>query len=199
MEKDLQSRDLLLQIAAGLFAQKGFASVSIREIALAAGVNSSLISYYFNGKQGLYKATLEAEMERVATMLARLKESKPDPCAFLEGYACGLAALHAERPTLIRMINAELTNPTDCFATVVRPKIMQIAGDLAASIAQGIQDGIFKADLDPLLAAMQLAGTVNFFFLVPPLANAVLEGYSNRSEKYIQQALGVFLAGIRRN
>ncbi|NLP42006.1 MAG: TetR/AcrR family transcriptional regulator [Veillonellaceae bacterium] len=201
MDKDLQSRERLLEIAAGLFARKGYAAVSIREIALAAGVNSALISYYFNGKQGLYQAVLEIEISLVLAMLDRLKQTNPDPCTFLRGYAVGLAELHIERPSLLRLISAELTNPTECFESVVRPRIRKIADDITAAIVQGIAAGIFREDINPLLAALQLAGTVNFFFLVSPLANAFLasDGSHRHSRQYIVQAMEVFLSGIRRN
>jgi AcrR family transcriptional regulator len=51
-----ETRTRLLDAALGLFAEQGFAKTSIREIALAAQVNISAISYYFGNKQGLYQA-----------------------------------------------------------------------------------------------------------------------------------------------
>ncbi|TFW17211.1 DUF1956 domain-containing protein [Massilia arenosa] len=51
-----QSRERLLLAAMKLFAERGFASVSTREIALAAGANVAAISYYFGDKAGLYRA-----------------------------------------------------------------------------------------------------------------------------------------------
>ena len=39
-----------------MFAEKGFAKTSTREIALAAQINIASISYYFGDKAGLYKA-----------------------------------------------------------------------------------------------------------------------------------------------
>jgi AcrR family transcriptional regulator len=42
-----------------LFAKKGLNGVSIRELAKASGSNSSMISYYFGGKTGLYEAVLK--------------------------------------------------------------------------------------------------------------------------------------------
>ncbi|MBQ3101614.1 CerR family C-terminal domain-containing protein [bacterium] len=44
----------IMQSAIRLFAQKDFASVGTREIASDAGVNLSLISYYFSSKENLY-------------------------------------------------------------------------------------------------------------------------------------------------
>jgi AcrR family transcriptional regulator len=56
---DLGARETLLQAAKKLFARKGLGGTSIRDIAQQAGVNSSLISYYFDGKDGLYRSCLE--------------------------------------------------------------------------------------------------------------------------------------------
>jgi AcrR family transcriptional regulator len=50
-----EARERLLTCALKLFAEKGFASTSTREIALAAQVNISAISYYFGDKANLYR------------------------------------------------------------------------------------------------------------------------------------------------
>ncbi|MES2039467.1 MAG: CerR family C-terminal domain-containing protein [Pseudomonadota bacterium] len=52
----IEARTRLLDTALILFAEKGFAKTSIREIAKAADVNISAISYYFSDKAGLYHA-----------------------------------------------------------------------------------------------------------------------------------------------
>ena len=52
----VEARNRLLDAALALFAEKGFAKTSTREIALAAQVNIASISYYFGDKEGLYKA-----------------------------------------------------------------------------------------------------------------------------------------------
>lgn len=62
------TRERLLAAAERLFAAHGYAGVSVRAIAAAAGVNWSLVGYYFRGKEGvlseIYRrhcATLNAE------------------------------------------------------------------------------------------------------------------------------------------
>ena len=52
----VEARSRLLDAALVLFAEKGFAKTSTREIALAAEVNISSIRYYFGDKAGLYRA-----------------------------------------------------------------------------------------------------------------------------------------------
>ncbi len=50
------ARNRLLDAALALFAEKGFAKTSTREIAMAAQANIASISYYFGDKDGLYRA-----------------------------------------------------------------------------------------------------------------------------------------------
>jgi AcrR family transcriptional regulator len=51
----IEARNRLLDAAMALFAEKGFAKTSTREIAQAAQVNIASISYYFGDKAGLYR------------------------------------------------------------------------------------------------------------------------------------------------
>ena len=48
---DRQTKDRLLDAAEDLFAARGFAEVSIRELALAADVNIAAVNYHFHGKE----------------------------------------------------------------------------------------------------------------------------------------------------
>ena len=50
---DLETSEKLIAAAERLFAEHGYNGVSVRMIAAAAGVNWSLLGYYFRGKEGL--------------------------------------------------------------------------------------------------------------------------------------------------
>lgn len=52
---DSHSRSALLEAGLQCFAHRGFDGTSIRDIAAKAMRNSSLISHYFGGKEGLYE------------------------------------------------------------------------------------------------------------------------------------------------
>jgi TetR/AcrR family transcriptional regulator len=49
----------ILEAATSEFAAHGYAGARVGEIAARAGVNKQLISYYFGGKEGLYRAISE--------------------------------------------------------------------------------------------------------------------------------------------
>jgi AcrR family transcriptional regulator len=60
------SRERLLETATELFAEKGYAATSVREIVERAGVSKPVLYYYFKSKEGLFYAILDwaAEVQR---------------------------------------------------------------------------------------------------------------------------------------
>ena len=73
----LHTRERLLDIAEQLFAERGFASTSVREITDAAGANLAAVNYHFQSKENLYA---EVFLRRIAHLreqfLARLRDDK---------------------------------------------------------------------------------------------------------------------------
>lgn len=64
-----RTRRLIVDAAINEFAAYGFAGARISAIARRAGVNQQLISYYFGGKEGLYRAISERWLARVAELI----------------------------------------------------------------------------------------------------------------------------------
>jgi len=74
------TRGSALDAAQHLFAEKGFAGASMREIAAVAGVSQPLIYYHFGSKEGLYSAVKERLMkEGLRAILPR--DSEPSETA----------------------------------------------------------------------------------------------------------------------
>jgi AcrR family transcriptional regulator len=56
------ARQRLLETAEGLFAEKGFDGVGVRDITSAAGCNVAAINYHFGGKDKLYVEIMKGRM-----------------------------------------------------------------------------------------------------------------------------------------
>jgi AcrR family transcriptional regulator len=85
-----EARELLLQAATTLFAERGFDRTTTREIAEQAGVDATLIARYFGSKTGLYLAALRFELgvgappdllqrDRMIGLLGRVESRGPGP------------------------------------------------------------------------------------------------------------------------
>jgi TetR/AcrR family transcriptional regulator len=63
------SRKQLLEVALRLFAQKGYAATSIREIVDAAGTTAPSLYYYFGSKEGLYIELMQTQFAQMDALL----------------------------------------------------------------------------------------------------------------------------------
>jgi AcrR family transcriptional regulator len=73
VEEDLETRARLLNAAARLFAERGFAKVTVRDICKRARANVAAVNYHFGGKDGLYHAVMRMAIE---TMQATTAEAQ---------------------------------------------------------------------------------------------------------------------------
>ena len=59
MKKPLPTKEKLLISARKLFWSRGYSNVSVRDLTRDAGVDVALVSRYYDGKLGLFKASIE--------------------------------------------------------------------------------------------------------------------------------------------
>ncbi|MFH1489721.1 MAG: TetR/AcrR family transcriptional regulator [Pseudomonadota bacterium] len=71
---DKGAKEKLLRAGISLFAEKGYASTSVREIVEKAGVSKPVLYYYFKSKEGLFLEILNTAAARQEAMLARVLE-----------------------------------------------------------------------------------------------------------------------------
>jgi AcrR family transcriptional regulator len=103
---DLTAAAIIRETAMRLFAERGAALVSIREIASAAGVSPSLVMHHYGSKQGLKNAVDERATTLVEGLFSELATSSHGG-----GTATSLAGLFSDRleresvlPTYLRRL-----------------------------------------------------------------------------------------------
>jgi AcrR family transcriptional regulator len=69
------ARERLLETAIDLFAEKGYAGTSVREIVEQAGVSKPVLYYYFKSKEGLFLAILDIAENLQKDLLAGVLNS----------------------------------------------------------------------------------------------------------------------------
>ena len=70
--REPSTRDAILEAAERTFAERGFAAVSVREIAAEAGLrNQASLYHHFRDKRALYEAVLAHGLEPILALLAR--------------------------------------------------------------------------------------------------------------------------------
>jgi AcrR family transcriptional regulator len=193
-------RDALLETARRLFLARGFASVTIRQIAAAAGSSSATIHYHFGDKLGLYRAMLDGVIEPVAEALRRLGDPAHDEQVDVAEVVGLYTAMLAANPWLPALIVQEVLAEGGRFREQF---IEHFAGRLApllvAIFAREQARGAIRSDLDPRLAALSAISMTVFPFLALPVTRRVLgltvEG--DAAEQLAAHTTRVLFEGIR--
>lgn len=167
MENDLSDKQWqIMEKSLEVFAEKGFDSTSVRDIAQRAHVNVAMISYYFGSKEKLLEAIFlnyTSQMSRKIGEIIHSKEHEP-----------------LEKVDLIIDTYIDVIQENKSFHTLMmREQVMLKKGPLYASIKNmkrqnhhlmevavksGQKAGIFQDNIDIGMLAVTLVGAVNHFF-----------------------------------
>ena len=136
----------LLVVALELFSLRDFASVSIKHIAKAAGVNTALIYYYFGSKEGLFRAALKHAVDQALDTYRRLKDRHSDPVDLISDWFDTQRELSGPIRQLVKIMldySSTLTQ-TDLIDDVIRQFYEEEVGILESSVRRGIEIGVFR-------------------------------------------------------
>jgi AcrR family transcriptional regulator len=151
----------ILLAASRLFAEKGFANVSVRDICREAGTTAPVIYYYFGNKKGLFDAVARKQIS-MEDFIRRLKEESGvgDPKRALEAFVGVYLSNFPEHtfdPGLYMRDSASLDKHS---AQMVSNDLERIRGMTEGLIERGISHGYFRKT-DPALASDCLLGMLN--------------------------------------
>jgi AcrR family transcriptional regulator len=105
------ARARLMETAIDMFAEKGYAGTSVREIVDRAGVSKPVLYYYFQSKEGLFLAILDTAENLQKQLLAGVLESEGNVLDRLLMLYRRLYAGIDERRSLYKMIHGLIFGP----------------------------------------------------------------------------------------
>ena len=198
MTEESSARFRLLEEAQKLFALKGLFGVSVREIAKSAGVNAAMISYYFGGKEGLYREILHHAMALVEEHTQGLYYEHLSPRERITCYVRGIIHLHRANPYCAKVLLQEIQHPSSSLQETVLPGISRMARGMQEALQKGQDSGEFRRDIPPHLGAYFVAAMVNFYFLQASMVRSILPELANQDVLLEESVLKVFFEGMER-
>jgi AcrR family transcriptional regulator len=157
-------RKALLLEGIDLFAEKGYASTSVREIVSAAGVTKPVLYYYFQSKEGLFQAILDSAAAELEVML---EEALQKPGTALERIVHLYRRIYQglmENVQLFKLINHLFFGPPQ---GVPRYDIERFHRRMAKVIKEiylgGLRQGEVR-EIDPEEATLLVLGVTDYCF-----------------------------------
>jgi AcrR family transcriptional regulator len=174
------TRERILDTAERLFAERGFAGTSVREITDAAAVNLGAVNYHFQSKENLYAevfarrvAQLREPVAAVARESGPIARERPDEAFRAFGHV--FLAPHKKRVDTLRLLGLfaretierclpagflarELRAPiTEALAVIVR----QVRPDMADAVARACAESFFVQLMHIVKGAGSAVGSVD--------------------------------------
>ena len=172
-----RTRQLILDAASAEFGAHGYAGARISAIAARAGVNQQLISYYFDGKEGLYRAMAEQWQQRRRELVP---PDTPLP-EQLRRYA--LEALHnPEGPRLLAWSGLQYTGPDGDPSHTSRTRFLTESVNELRALQES---GRLPAEVDPACLLVMLMAAAMATTTLPHIIEGVC-GTDPRSPELIE-------------
>ncbi len=158
-------RDQIIDAAMRVFAQKGFARATNKDIAREAGITPGLIYYYFESKEALLKAIIETRSpaQLMTTLPPQVLELPPE--IFLRMLILrALSIIESEQfVQLIRMLLPEIMHNA-AMAPIAASIIQRVLGFLGTYLEKQVEKGALRP-IDGVLIAQITIGSVIGFVL----------------------------------
>jgi TetR/AcrR family transcriptional regulator len=180
------AKQLLFSAAITLFAEKGYASTSVREIVALAGVSKPVLYYYFESKEGLFRSILDWAAEEQQALSARVLETRGPTLHRVIHLFRRIYEGVMENPELYKLIHNLVFGPPQGAPEYDLEQYHQRMTDAVKTIyLEGLDEGELR-EADPNEVAIFVVGVADFYFhmlLVDP------ESFdTNRLERLIRMA-----------
>jgi len=152
--------EAILGAATRVFAEKGYSTASITEIAQAADISDGLIYKYFANKRDLLEHVLTSFYERTISDL----EAKVATGRSFEERLYILVSGHLRTfiadTDLCRLFISEVRTASDYRGSAIQQLNRRYTSVLIDIVDQGIADGEVRSDVDPRLVRDMLFGAI---------------------------------------
>jgi len=192
---DEDTRSDILAAARKVFALRGFAGTSIREVAEAARVNKAMIYYYFRDKVDLYRAVLSDSFDAMqdiwrhevfqGTAPARRKIQK-----YIEGFI-GFQHNNEDLRKILAMEFSTTGTKSENLKWIAQHYFAKNHAALVKILEAGMKSGELKK-MNPLMAVVALIGMIIHSFIYIPISPYIQKKKVDMSS----EKLGAFVTEI---
>lgn len=201
MNENVSTEEHILEVAREVFTQNGYDGTSMQMIADAAGINKSLLHYYYRSKEKLFKNIFEKVFSQFIPNLGVIFMSDMTLEEKIQAFANRYIDVFLEHPLVPIFVMQELSKNPDHLADLVKgaglnPEI------LLNNISQSLQKENIQIS-DPRHFFVNLIGLCIFPFAARPLIQRMLfqndeKAYTEFLEERKKEVPKILLNAIRK-
>lgn len=187
----------ILGAAEKLFAERGFDSVSMSDVAREAAVCKANVFHHFAGKQALYEQVLTDSCARLGDEMQRMLAADTDAADQIPHFLHWYRTYLREHPATARLLLRELTgNPDLAESGPVFPVLVRLLDNLVVHMRAGRDTGVFRSDINPTIVASLMLGVTLFHSQTEHLRPHMQAWHGIGDDSYVQLLTDVLLRGV---
>ncbi len=183
MKSKKTAKEKIFDTAVDLFARKGFNAVGIREISRSAGVNISMISYYYGSKNSLLISIIDHYFDTYHIPLLKKSMISDKPlCEKVTMLIHGLVDIMKEKPALAKVAIYELPFEISEIMECKLKKLSKIRSVIMENLFAGMDVDEKNKLKYMMIVGPALISMTTSYFMLSSVINAVNE--KNYCEKH---------------
>ena len=161
LDGEPEKRRAILHAAVKVFAGKGYHGCRIADVAKEAGVAYGLVYHYFRDKEELLESVFAEQWTIFITALRAIVDGPGTAGDHLASICRFAIDVFRTAPDAVRVLLLEVARtPNTLRAGSTRQTFDETLGIVAGVIRRGRDAGEFRPDVDPVVAAAALLGTL---------------------------------------
>ncbi|MCW8931410.1 MAG: TetR/AcrR family transcriptional regulator [Gammaproteobacteria bacterium] len=165
------TRQTIIDISIKLFAQSGYANVSVRDIAKEVGIKPASLYYHFDNKQTLYLASIKESFSLKASVIAEVLNRQEPAELKLKHYVYKLTELASEDEPFCRLMQREMLDGDEQRLKYLAEKVFQEQFDAVGDLVKEIDP-----QCDPHMSVISILSLVLYHMETRPF-QMFLSGY----------------------
>lgn len=185
MKKTENTEDKIITAAREVFLRKGKDGARMQEIADEAGINKSLLHYYFRSKDKLFDRVFTETFKSVIDLINDVFSSSQTLESFIENFVVGYTSTLIEKPYIANFVIHELSrNPQRIVEHINSTNFDK--SKLISLIA--IEDETAVRQFNPLQIIVDIIALCIFPFVAKPIIKGfIFEGNIEEYNIFIEQ------------
>lgn len=163
---------MILEVAEQLFANEGYTSTSIDDIASKCNITKAAIYYHFKNKHELYVYILENNFTLLADVVEDAVDSKSEAKEMFIAYVVSIAKQFRENKYIASLLMREMANGGKDMPIDALKQMLRTFKVLSFVIKKGKDEKIFTC-VEPMFMQMMILGSLSFLFTTQKMREKV--------------------------
>jgi TetR/AcrR family transcriptional regulator len=163
MAAPVSSRDRILAVARGEFAERGFAAARLQDIAERAGLTHPTLLYHFGSKERLYAAVIEDAVDDWAATTNRVRSTGLRGFDQVEALVAAGLEFFAEHLDFVVIVRREAIEGAGRLEEAIAAHMRPFLDDAVAFLAREIEAGRLRPH-DPIELMQLCYGAMLTYF-----------------------------------